>query len=268
MATIMIHTIDWRKLLLILAIGVIPVLSGLLMMDYQLERKLEENAQISVQEAVFSIDQALGRMEASLETILPLAGKPCAVVLDALDQSVASSPHLRSLALTRGQQAYCATDMDPLEYLSAFSESGRQAKLAFDAPSSPNAAIIKIQKPHSDPGVIATAYGRLLRDELRAFQDGLTLLLEFNDQYIWSDGDSRDPQRPSQAEYNQRAVSEKYGYVVIGGYAKGYTAQEFRLSLHQVLPSLVLVGVASMFITYLGLARTRKRKADTAAIDP
>ncbi|MGY4527532.1 CSS-motif domain-containing protein [Pseudomonas sp. TE21394] len=268
MANIKIHFIDWRKLLLILAIGVIPVLSGLLMMDYQLDRKLEENAKISVLEAVFSIDQALGRMEASLETVLPLAGKPCAEVLDELDQRVANSPHLRSLALTREKQAYCATDMDPLEYLSAFSGSGQQAKLAFDAPSSPNAAIIKIQKPHSDPGVIATAYGRLLRDELRGFQDGLTLLLEFNGQYIWSDGDSRDPQRPSQAEYRQLAVSEKYGYVVIGGYAKGYTAQEFRVSLHQVLPSLALVGVASMFITYLGLARTRKRRGNTAAIDP
>lgn len=208
MATSKTHIINWRKLLLILAIGMIPVLSGLLVMDYQLERKLEENARISVQEAVFSIDQALDRMEASLEKTLPLAGKPCVEVLGALDQRVASSPHLRSLVLTRGKQAYCATDMDPLEYLSAFSGSGLQTQLAFDAPSSPNAAIIKIQKPHSDPGVIATAYGRLLRDELRAFQDGLTLLLEFNDLYIWSDGDSRDPQRPSQAEFSQRAVSK------------------------------------------------------------
>ena len=268
MTNVMIHTIVWRRLLLILAIGAIPVASGLLVMDYQLERKLAENAEVSVQEAIFSVDQALARMEASLDSILPLAGKPCAEVHDALDQRVASSPHLRSLALTRGQQAYCVTDMDPLEYLSAFSDSGRQVTLAFDAPSSPNATIIKIQKPHSDPGVIATAYGRVLRDELRGFQDGLTLLLEFNDQYIWSEVDSRDPQRPSQAEYNHHAVSEKYGYKVIGGYAKGYTAQEFRLSLHQVLPSLVLVGVASMFITYLGLARTRKSKGHTAANEP
>ncbi|MEN5216007.1 CSS-motif domain-containing protein [Pseudomonas pudica] len=229
-------------------------------MDYQLERKLEENAKVSVQEAVFSIDQALGRMEADLDMILPLAGKPCDQVLDTLEQRVANSPHLRSLILTRDQQAYCATDMDPLPYISAFSQSGRQTELAFDAPSSPNAAIIKIQRPHNDPGIIATAYGRQLRDELRAFQDGLTLLLEFNDLYIWSEGDSRDAQRPSQVEFTEQTISQKYGYVVIGGYPKGYAAQEFRLSLHQVLPSLVLVGVASMFIMYLGLTISAKKK--------
>ncbi|WP_342247832.1 CSS-motif domain-containing protein [Pseudomonas sp. OTU2001] len=229
-------------------------------MDYQLKRKLEENAKVSVQEAVFSIDQALGRMEADLDMILPLAGKPCDEVLDTLEQRVANSPHLRSLILTRDQQAYCATDMDPLQYISAFSQSGRQTELAFDAPSSPNAAIIKIQRPHNDPGVIATAYGRQLRDELRAFQDGLTLLLEFNDLYIWSEGDSRDAQRPSQVEFTEQTISQKYGYVVIGGYPKGYAAQEFRISLHQVLPSLVLVGVASMFIMYLGLTISGKKK--------
>ncbi len=260
MAAIPSLGINWRKLLLIVSIGSIPVLSGLLMMDYQLERKLEENAKVSVQEAVFSIDQALGRMEADLDMILPLAGKPCDQVLDTLEQRVANSPHLRSLILTRDQQAYCATDMDPLPYISAFSQSGRQTELAFDAPSSPNAAIIKIQRPHNDPGVIATAYGRQLRDELRAFQDGLTLLLEFNDLYIWSEGDSRDAQRPSQVEFTEQTISQKYGYVVIGGYPKGYAAQEFRISLHQVLPSLVLVGVASMFIMYLGLTISAKKK--------
>ncbi|RCL26951.1 hypothetical protein C6A77_10490 [Pseudomonas sp. AFG_SD02_1510_Pfu_092] len=251
---------NWRNLLLTLAIGLTPVLSGLMMMDYQLGRKLEENAKVSVQEAVFSIDQAIGRMEADLEMIQPLAGQPCVEVFDALEQRVANSPHLRSLVLTRDRQAYCTTDMDPLAYNSAFSQSARQTELAFDAPSSPNAAIIKIQRPQNDPGVIATAYGRPLRDELRAFQDGLTLLLEFNDLYIWSEGDSRDAQRPSQVEFTERAASGKYGYVVIGGYAKGYTAKEFRLSLHQVLPSLVLVAVVSMVIMFLGLTVSGRRK--------
>ncbi len=260
MAAIPSLGINWRKLLLILSIGAIPVLSGLLMMNYQLDRKLEENAKVSVQEAIFSIDQALGRMEGDLDLILPLAGKPCDKVLGTLEQRVANSQHLRSLILTRDQQAYCATDMDPLAYNSAFALSGRQTELAFDAPSSPNAAIIKVQRPNSNPGIIATAYGRQLRDELRAFQDGLILLLEFGDLYIWSEGDSRDAQRPSQVEFTERSVSQKHGYVVIGGYPKGYATQEFRLSLHQVLPSLVLVGVASMFIMYLGLTISGKKK--------
>lgn len=39
MAAIPSVGINWRKLLLILSIGAIPVLSGLLVMDYQLDKK-------------------------------------------------------------------------------------------------------------------------------------------------------------------------------------------------------------------------------------
>ncbi len=52
-----------RELLLLTTVGLVPVISGLLVMIVQLEMKLEENAAISVQEAVFSIDQALNRLQ-------------------------------------------------------------------------------------------------------------------------------------------------------------------------------------------------------------
>ena len=114
-------------------------------------------------------------------------------------------------------------------------------------------------------GVIVTSYGTMLRNELRAFQTGLTLVLEFGDLYIWTDGDSRDPARPSQAEFFQEGVSEKYGYTVKAGYAQGYSANETRQTMRQLFPSLALVGIITGAITYWGLFRQRNLRARSAA---
>jgi len=253
------------ELLLIMAIGLVPVVSGLLVMVFQLEKKLEENAQISVQEAVFTIDKVLDRMQSTVILAQPVAGKACAEVHSTLQEQVARDPLLRALTLVRDQEAYCSTHSDSLDHLSAFAQSGQQVELALDSPALPTTLVTHFQEPGNNPSVIVTGYATELRNELRAFQDGLTLLLEFGDQYIWSHGDSRDPHRPSQPEYAQRAISEKYGYAVRGGYARGYTAQEIRQSMLQVLPSLVLVGIVTGSIVYWGLFRARRNKRGTAA---
>ena len=256
------------ELLLIMAIGLVPVVSGLLVMVFQLEKKLEENAQISVQEAVFTIDKVLERMHSTALLAQPLAGKACADVISTLQDQVARDPLLRSLTLTQDQQAYCSTDPQSLEHLSAFAQSGQGVELAIDSPVMPITLVTHFQAPGQNPNVIVTGYAMELRNELRAFQDGLTLLLEFGDQYIWSHGDSRDPNRPSQSEYRVRSISAKYGYAVTGGYAKGYSAQEIRQSTLQVLPSLVLVGIVTGSIIYWGLFRARGKTRGTAAAKP
>ena len=66
------------ELLLILSISLIPVASGLAVMVYQQDRKLEENARVSVQEAIYSVDLSLDRLHAIANNALALAGKPCA----------------------------------------------------------------------------------------------------------------------------------------------------------------------------------------------
>ena len=107
------------ELLLILAIGLVPVVSGLLVMVFQLEKKLAENARISVQEAVYSVDQSLDRMHATALNALPLAGKPCDQVASTLRDQVARLSMVRSLTLVSDGQAYCTSASDSLVDLSA-----------------------------------------------------------------------------------------------------------------------------------------------------
>ena len=89
------------EILLVLTIGMVPVVSGLLVMVYQLERKLEENAMVSVQEAIFTIDRVLDHLQTAASTALPLAGHPCVKVMGTLERLVAGDPRIRSLVLTQ-----------------------------------------------------------------------------------------------------------------------------------------------------------------------
>lgn len=254
-----------RELLLLTTVGLVPVISGLLVMIVQLEMKLAENAAISVQEAVFSVDQALNRLHEAGQRALPLAGTPCESARSVLQEQVVSRSMLRSLTLVMGNEAYCSSTSDSLDYLSAFSLSGKQVDLSYGQPDKRRKLLVNFYLQGGGGGVIVTAYASQLRNELDGFQDGLTLLLEFGERYIWSKGDSRDAQRPSQSEFLASAFSSKYGYKVKGGYAQGYTAQEIRQSMLQILPSLMLVGIVTGSIVYLGLLRARSSSRDRAA---
>ncbi|MFV3289904.1 CSS-motif domain-containing protein [Pseudomonas sp. NY11955] len=254
-----------RELLLLTTVGLVPVISGLLVMVVQLQMKLAENANISVQEAIFSIDQALDRMSEAALRALPLAGKTCESVKSALQDQVVSRSMLRSLTLVEGNQAYCSSASDSLDYLSSFILSGQQVELSYGQPDKRRKLLVNFYLQGNGSGVIATAYAIQLRNELDGFQDGLTLVVEFDERYIWSNGDSRDAQRPSQSEFLVTDLSAKFGYRVKGGYAQGFTAQEIRQSMLQILPSLVLVGIVTGSIVYLGLLRARPGRQESAA---
>ncbi|MFF7064657.1 CSS-motif domain-containing protein [Pseudomonas sp. NPDC008258] len=254
-----------RELLLLATVGLVPVISGLLVMIVQLETKLAENAAISVQEAVFSIDQALNRLHEAAQRAMPLAGKHCASVKSQLQEQVVSRSMIRSLTLVEGNEAYCSSTSDSLEHLSSFAASGQQVELSYGQPDKRRKLLVNYYLQGNNGGVIVTAYAVQLRSELDAFQDGLTLLLEFDERYIWSKGDSRDAQRPSQSEFPASALSTRYGYRVKGGYAEGFTAQEIYQSMMQIFPSLMLVGIVTGSIVYLGLYRSRTHRREAAA---
>ncbi|HDS1737655.1 MULTISPECIES: CSS-motif domain-containing protein [Pseudomonas] len=252
------------ELLLILAIGLVPVASGLTVMMYQLEKKLEENARVSAHEALFVIDRVLDNLHSAASEAVRFSGSACDKVRGDLIDQAARDPRIRSLMLTEGDQVYCGTLPMLAPYPVEFAP-GRNLRLNFDSPSTPNGVVVEYRLANTDPGVIATSYGIELRNELHGFQDKLILLLEFDDKFIWTLGDSRDAQRPSQTEFFQEVQSSRHDYSVKVGYADGHTAREARQSILQVLPSLALVGLLTAAITYWGIFRGRSKQRHPAA---
>ena len=253
------------EVLLVLSISLIPVASGLAVMVYQQDRKLAENARISLQEAIYTVDLSLDRLHALVSSALALSGKPCAEVKPTLIKQVTETQYLRSLTLNQNREAYCSSMAGIPDSAVNFADMQTPLQLIVDPASAPNGALLFYQIRRDDFSATATTYAEQLRDELRGFQDGLTLLLEFGDAYIW-DGDTRGQSRPSQSEYFQTAVSEKYGYTVKVGYAQGYSAQEARQSMILVLPSLVLIGIVTGSIVYWAMFRRGPRGGN--AVNP
>ncbi|MGE7989583.1 CSS-motif domain-containing protein [Pseudomonas sp. NPDC089554] len=246
------------EVLMTLAVGLVPITSGLAVMGYQLDKKLEQVSSTSLQEALFVIDRALDDVNQTTLKALPLSGKPCRAVQDELKGLVLRSPHLHSLSLTQDGQAYCSSASAFALHSPNFAP-GEHVKLDFGVPTVPNEAILEYRLPDKNPGVSASAYGVKLRNELNGFQSGLVLLLEFGDNYLWSAGDSRSAERPSQAEYFQSEASTKYGYTVKVGFPAGYRQQELLQATLQTLPSLALVGLLTSAFIYWGLFRSRKK---------
>lgn len=128
------------ELLLLIAVALVPVVSGLLVMAFQLEAKLAENASISVQEAVFSVDSALDRMHETALRTLPFAGESCDNVKSALQDQVAIRSMVRSLTLLKDNQPYCSTASGSLEHYSSFASSGQRVALSYGPPDTRQAA--------------------------------------------------------------------------------------------------------------------------------
>ncbi|MFB4390638.1 MULTISPECIES: CSS-motif domain-containing protein [unclassified Pseudomonas] len=251
------------EVLLTLAVGLVPIASGLMVMSYQLDKKLEQVSSTSMREALFVIDRALDEVHQAALNALPLSGKPCRSVMYDLKELVAHNPHLHSLLLTRDGRVYCSS-LATFTLKTPDFEPGQDVKLTFDVPTFSNEVMLEYRLPDQEPGVIASVYGLKLRSELNGFQSGLVLLLEFGDHYIWSGGDSREAGRPSQSEYFQRDTSATYGYTVNVGFPQGYRQHELLQASLQTLPSLALVGLLTSAFTYWGLFRSRKKAVHDA----
>jgi len=252
------------ELLLVSAVGLIPIVSGLTVMFYQLERKLDENARISGHEALFAIDRRLDSLLLTASTASQFSGQACDNVIEQLRAMTASDPRIHSLVLTRDDLAYCSTLPTIIPHHIDIT-AGRTVRLNFDSPTTPNGVMVEYRLSNDGLGIIATSYGIELRRELQGFQDGLVLVLEFEDAYLWSQGDSRDQQQPSQSEFFRSAPSTRHDYRVNVGYPAGYTLAEARTLMVQVLPSLTLVGLLTAAITYWGILRARRKRERTTA---
>ncbi|MHC6225377.1 CSS-motif domain-containing protein [Pseudomonas sp. X10] len=250
-------------ILLPLAVGLAPVACGLLVIMLQLDRKLDDNARISLQEAHYAIDRVLATLQEVSARALYMAGRPCDEVIQPLRVLAMSQPNVRSLVLTENNTAYCSTVLGgfnkmiaPEDYL-----KGR-LHLIFDSLSSPGIPVLALRMLDGAKGVLATANSQALQAELLGFQDGLVLVMEFDDDFIWAHGDSQSGDRPDQSEHALSTTSFAYGYTIRAGYPRGHAFQELRQSMFLTIPSLALVGLLTSAFAYWGLFR-KKRPAST-----
>ncbi|MBC3419702.1 CSS-motif domain-containing protein [Pseudomonas wayambapalatensis] len=244
------------NLMVSMLIGTAPVISGLVVMDYQLNKQLEENAKVSIEEAVFAIDRVFDSLHRAALHAQPLGTRPCKEVQQELESQARRNPRVHSLVLTRNDAGFCSSLGTKPLHTPRFAK-GEYLRLNMNSPTIPNGVLVEYRLVADTHAVIASTYGLELRNELRGFKDGLVLLLEFGGLYLWAEGDSRDAGRPSLSEFPQNGVSEKYGYMIRAGYPAGFTAREARQVKTNIMPSLVLIGLFTSVLVLWSLLRNR-----------
>jgi len=233
-----------RAVLSACLIGALPVISGLLVLRWQVDRTLEFEVTHSAAEAVRQIDLIIDQAAQSAVRLLPLAGQPCNAVVQKLREEVTIEPYVRSANLLRNHEAYCSSfygaykrAVDPDEYFN------RHLLLRANNSVTPEQGSLIYRLYQAPHGVRTVIDGRTLANALRLIEGKTTLVLQVSEAYLWSDGSIEGGDIPDHPEHHTLVNSQKYGYAVHGGLAPGMSREELKMQTTAALGGLLLLGV-------------------------
>lgn len=248
------------ELLVTLLIGLTPVGCGLLIVVWQVDKQLEEAAEVALRETLHNADGILDEMHAASTNVINLTDFPCEKALPRLRTEVVLHPDLRSLVLVRENRAYCSTlhgesqiIVDPGNYFN------QRLRLEPGNSVTPDSAVLYYRLQEYPVGVLALSDGKHLQAILDGIMAKVTLVMQFGDAYLWRNGIVAEDNLPNHQEQHVLAVSSKYGYTLHAGYPDGHTVKETIANVNQVLPSVLLVGMMTSAAAYWAMFRKGRR---------
>jgi len=247
------------ELLVILLIGLTPVGCGLLIMSWQVEKMLAESTLVSIQHTQQDIDRILDSLHNASNKVLNLADFPCPRALPSLRTEVVMRPELRSLVLVRENRAYCSTVHGEYQLLvDPGSFFNQRLRLEPGNDVTPDSAILYYRLQEYPLGVLALVAAKTLQATMQRVKASANLVLQFGDDYLWSEGSTFDDVLPDHSEQHVRVLSASYGYTIHGGYPDGHIWQAMLSNAQAIIPSLLLVGVMTSAAVYWTLFRNRR----------
>lgn len=235
-----------RGVLAAVLVGLLPVVSGLLVMSWHVDRNLAEKAHHIAGEAIRQVDNIIDQAAQSATRLQPLAGKPCKAVLQQLREEVTLEPLVRSANLIRNHRAYCSTfygaydrEVDPGDYFN------RRLWLRASNAVTPEEASLVYRHYEHPVGARTVIDGRILSGALQQIEGDATLVLQVQDAYLWSNGSMRGGDIPDHPEHHTLLVSERYGYQMHSGFAPGESLEQLKAQALATLGGLLLLGVVT-----------------------
>lgn len=234
-----------RALIIAVLIGVLPVVSGMLVLRWQVNRTLQFEAQHVAGEAIRQLDSMIDQAAQSAQRLLPLAGKPCTqAVIQSILQEVTIEPYVRSANLVRNHEAYCSSfygaykrAVEPGEYFN------RQLMLRASNPVTPDEASLVYRLYEHPLGVRAVIDGRTLAEALRLIQGNTVLIMQVGNAFLWGDSSIQDGDIPDHQAHHTSLISERHGYRVHSGFEPEKASEIMRTQGLSTLGGLLLLGV-------------------------
>ncbi len=222
----------------------LPLVLGLGMLYWQAERDLTNQAHDTASQALAQFELMLDNVAESANTLLPLAGQPCAEATLALRDQVTRRPFVRSTNLALDDHLYCSSlfgefsePINPGDYV-----DGR-LWLMDGNPVTPGQALLVYRAAADEQTALATLDGYHLANALRMIGRQQTVLLQVGNSWLAPDGQVHDAPLPTFDVAHTLLTSSRYPLSVASGYPAG-TPWHWVFSQYPLL--LVLLGVLAV----------------------
>jgi hypothetical protein len=253
----------FRPLLLATAIGLLPVVTGLGILYWQMDKALLESVERDAESSVQEIDRIITLAANTAKSLLPLAGQRCDSAYPTLRQEVAREPHIRSANLVLNNTAYCSsfygkyqTQVVAGDYLNG------QLLLRAGNAVTPEEASLVYRMGQGNKSVRTVIDGRTLAETLRLISGEAVMILQVKQAYLWSGGSITNGDIPDHQEHHVLKKSAAHGYMIHGGYPQGMAWTMFKREAIAMLGNLLLLGVLTGGVCHWLMSRGSRHVPD------
>lgn len=253
-----------QRLLAVACATLMPLLLGLPMLYWQVQRTLELEARQAAHKAQSLIETMLDNANAAADAVLPLAGELCENAEMALRQQVTALAFVRSVNLVRDGELYCSSLAGPYSEKEQ-REQYTQGRLRLMPGNNvtPERALLVLRKARDRYAALVAIDGQHPHNALLGEQS-VALQLQVGQHWMRADGqvfDSRPEPLPCAHVEN---VSARYPFSVHAGYPAGeqwrHLGERFTPLLGLLLALGALAGAGTYRLTR-GIASPRSELA-------
>lgn len=253
---------NWRSLLP-WVIGLLPLVFGLMVMNWQIDRDLRTSSQATTRQVVAQIERVLDNLAGAAQALLPLASTPCVEAQLALRGEVTRNAFVRSTNLVRDNTLYCSSLFGEFdEPVDAADYTDGKLWLMDGNSVTPGHALLVYRASDGDHGAITTVDGDHLLTALRLIGANEELQLRVGNHWLGKDGVVRTGQPPLAAIADVTLGSTRYPFSVHGGYADGKRSEVLRDHYPALLSLLLALGVAAGSVCRWQIRRANSPRAE------
>lgn len=180
--------LSWRTLLP-WVVGVLPVMCGLGVMNWQIEREMQASSQATTRQAVEHVERILDNLSAAANALLPLAGSACDQAQLTLRAQVTRNAFVRSTNLFRHNNLYCTSLFGEFEEpVNAADYVDGKLWLMDGNSVTPGHPLLVYRASDGDHGAITTVDGDHLLTALRLIGPDEELQIRVGDAWMGKDG--------------------------------------------------------------------------------
>ncbi|MGE7989585.1 EAL domain-containing protein [Pseudomonas sp. NPDC089554] len=253
---------NWQTLLP-WAVGTLPLLCGLAIMQWQIERELRASSQATTQQVVRYVEHILDSLSTASQALLPLAGKPCNEVVLALREQVTRNAFVRSTNLSQDNNLYCSSLFGDYQEPVVDSDYVAGRLWLMDGNSvTPGHPLLVLRTGNGAAGAIATVDGDHLITALRLIGDDEVLQLQVGTHWMDREGVVHRGVPPPAASAPTLLTSARYPFTIQGGYPEGKAHQVLHSHYPALLSLLLGLGLAAGVACRWQLRRASSPRAE------